>query len=271
MKTDNDYVLGTHDEEITRLGIQHRVWRPTVLECWQRAEITIGSRVVDIGAGPGYATVDLAEIVGPTGEVLAVDRSARFIAAASEACAVRKLANVKFQQADLMEQEIEGAEFDAAWCRWVACFVTSPGTLVDRIAKVLRPGGVALFHEYFDYGTWRVAPTRPLLQRWVEEVMESWRISGGEPDAAMLLPQLLVDSGLRVVHATPRIFAITRRDFMWQWPATFVAVNTDRLVASGRITSEWAESLRSEFREAQEDPATILMTPLVLEIIAQRE
>jgi hypothetical protein len=39
---DKDYVLGTHDEEIARLGLQHRVWRPIVLECWRKAGITGG-------------------------------------------------------------------------------------------------------------------------------------------------------------------------------------------------------------------------------------
>ena len=69
-KKDSDYILGTHDEEVARLGLQHRVWRTVALDCWSRAGITAGSKVVDVGAGPGYATVDLAEIVGPTGEVL---------------------------------------------------------------------------------------------------------------------------------------------------------------------------------------------------------
>src|SRR5437762_1871503 len=29
--SEKDYVLGTHDEELLRLGLQHRVWRPVVL------------------------------------------------------------------------------------------------------------------------------------------------------------------------------------------------------------------------------------------------
>ena len=78
MGTDRDYVLGTHDEELARLGLQHRVWRPVVLDCWQTAGLTVGKRVLDVGAGPGYATVDLAEIVGPTGEVVALERSRNF-------------------------------------------------------------------------------------------------------------------------------------------------------------------------------------------------
>ena len=73
MAADHDYLLGTHEEELARLGLQHRVWRPVALDCWQRAGITVGKRVVDLGAGPGYAAIDLAEIVGPTGEVVALN------------------------------------------------------------------------------------------------------------------------------------------------------------------------------------------------------
>lgn len=49
---EQDYVLGDHQEELERLGLQHRAWRPTVLECWRQAGITRGSRVLDVGAGP---------------------------------------------------------------------------------------------------------------------------------------------------------------------------------------------------------------------------
>src|SRR3954471_3621912 len=67
---ETDYVLGTHDDEVARLGLQHRVWRSVVTDCWMRVGITHGWRVIDVGSGPGYATADLAEIVGPTGTVL---------------------------------------------------------------------------------------------------------------------------------------------------------------------------------------------------------
>ena len=66
-----DYVLGTHDGEVARLGLQHRVWREAMFAAWRRAGIRTGWRVVDVGAGPGYATLDLAELVGASGEVLA--------------------------------------------------------------------------------------------------------------------------------------------------------------------------------------------------------
>ena len=118
-KNDTDYVLGTHDDELERLGLQHRVWRPVVTECWQRVGITHGWRVLDVGAGPGYATADLAEIVGPTGSVLGIERSARFLEAAKERCHRRGLTNVEFREADLMEVSLGPLGLDASWCRWV--------------------------------------------------------------------------------------------------------------------------------------------------------
>ena len=74
-----DYVLGTHDDEIMRLGLQHRVWRARVLASWQAAEIGPRQTVLDVGCGPGYAALDLAELVGPSGAVIAIDKSERFL------------------------------------------------------------------------------------------------------------------------------------------------------------------------------------------------
>src|ERR1700731_3380551 len=134
MATERDYVLGTHDEELARLGLQHRVWRPAVLDCWQRAGITVGKRVLDLGAGPGYATVDLAEIVGPTGEVTAVERSRNFVQAMNETCRARGLANVKIHELDLMTDDLPAAAYDFTWSRWVAAFVSDPALLIKKIA-----------------------------------------------------------------------------------------------------------------------------------------
>src|SRR5258706_6203782 len=79
MSPERDYVLGTHDDEIERLALQHRVWRPRALDAWRRAGFTVGQTLLDVGCGPGMATLDLSEIVGPTGRIVAMDRSRRFL------------------------------------------------------------------------------------------------------------------------------------------------------------------------------------------------
>src|SRR4029450_2771369 len=145
MAAERDYVLGTHEEELARLGLQHRVWRPVALDCWQRAGITVGKRVLDVGAGPGHAAIDLAEIVGPTGEVVAPERSQNFVRAMQTTCRARSLANVRIQEVDLMKGELPKGDYDFAWCRWVASFVNDQSLLISKIAGVMSNGSVAIF------------------------------------------------------------------------------------------------------------------------------
>lgn len=268
--TERDYVLGTNDEEIQRLGLQHRAWRPTVLDCWHRAGITVGSRVLDVGAGPGYATIDLAEIVGATGQVIAVERSNRFVQAAQAICRSRGFEQVQLHELDLMNDPLPAQIVDAAWCRWVASFVSSPATLIAKLAATVRPGGVAIFHEYIDYSTWRLAPPSQAVEQFVQHVMDSWRASGGEPDISLMLPTLLTQSGFTVRFAAPRIFCVSPRDHVWHWPASFISVNLKRLLELGRVDEEWVNNVQREFTAAASSPHSLMLTPMVLEIIAER-
>jgi SAM-dependent methyltransferase len=268
--TERDYVLGTNGVEIQRLGLQHYVWRPVALACWQQAGVTVGSRVLDIGAGPGFATLDLAEVVGPSGEVVAVERSTRFVQAGKAACQARGLEHVRFYELDLMSDPLPVTGFDAAWIRWVASFVPSPATLLANLAAAIRPGGVAIFHEYVDYATWRIAPRSQLIEEFVAQVMESWRAAGGEPDIALVLPSLIAESGFRVRSATPRVFCIRPCDHVWRWPSAFIDINLDRLLELRRVNQDWVTAVRREFAAAESNPNTFMLTPMLLELIAER-
>lgn len=267
---ERDYVLGTHDEEIERLGVQHLVWRPVMLDAWRRAGITRGSRVVDVGAGPGWATADLADIVGGSGSVIGVERSARFVNAARMRCAGRGAAAARIDEADVVQDGISAGPFDVAWCRWVASFVRSPEALVAAIAGALAPGGVALFHEYGNYASWRLLPPRASFGEFVGAVMTSWRNTGGEPDVALRLPALLRAAGFRIVDLRPLVFTTTPQDFVWQWPATFFGSGLNRLVEIGAVEASRAAAMRADFDAAACDRDTVMLTPLVLEIRAVR-
>lgn len=269
-----DYVLGTQDSEVVRLGVQHRVWREAMLGAWRRAGLREGWRVLDVGAGPGYATVDLAETVGPAGHVVAVERSPRFAQVVRRECERRALANVEVVEADLMDlervEQVPSGQFDMAWCRWVASFVASPEALARTLARVVRPGGRLVAHEYADYASWRFTPPRPHLEQFVGEVMASWRAEGGEPDVALPFAGMLRTAGFRIVSARPLVFAVGPGDPAWRWAAAFVATNPARLQELGRVPAEWADRVRAEFAAAESDPGGHMITPMVLEIVAER-
>jgi len=270
MTMERDYVLGTHDEELARLGLQHRVWRRVVLDCWEKAGITVGKRVLDVGAGPGYASIDLAEIVGSTGEVVALERSKNFVRAMKEACRTRSLTNVKVHELDLMTDDLPKGDYDFSWCRWVVSFVSDPPLLVKKLAAVTRKGSIAIFHEYGHYETWRFFPRLPNQERFREHVIQTWHESGGEPDGAAGLPALLWANGFAIRWATPRVFCIRPNDYMWQWPATFIEIYLPRLIEMGRVDQEFADEVRADLASAEANPNALMITPLVMEIIATK-
>ena len=270
MKKERDYILGTHEEELARLGLQHRIWRPIALNCWHKAGITIGSRVLDLGAGPGYAATDLAEIVGPTGKVVALERSNNFVRAFKERTEIRRLTNIELHELDLMTDELPAGPFDFTWCRWVATFVSDPALLVAKAARVLRPGGVALFHEYGHYLTWRYIPRLPNQERFAKEVEASWAAAGGKADVGPDLPGYLNANGFRLHSISPLIYCVRPNEYMWQWPVSFVGIGLARLQELGRINAGFAEQVNADIAAAQANPDAILITPLVLEIIAAK-
>jgi SAM-dependent methyltransferase len=260
---DGDYVLGTRDDEVERLGLQHRVWRGRVLEAFRRARIRSGQTVVDVGAGPGFVTADLASLVGPGGRVIALERSPHFV----DKLRSRRLANVEVREHDVSQPfGVDGA--DASWCRWLLSFVPDPAATVSHIAEALKPRGVAVFHEYAAYETWRMMPPNPLQERFRSLVMQSWSESGGEPDVALWLPDWLAEVGLEIVETRVLADIITPADETWQWPRAFMETGARRLHELGYIEATEVEAMAVLLDDPPE--GAHMLTPLVAEVIARK-
>lgn len=270
MSQDRDYILGTHDEEIVRLGIQHRVWRPRALDAWRRAGFTTDQTLIDVGCGPGYASVDLAGIVGASGRIISIDRSRRFLDTLERAAQSYGFQNIKTVEADLESGEFPESGADGAWCRWVFAFLKQPRTLLEKIQRSLRTGGTLVVHEYFDYSTWRTTPRCPEIEEFVQEVMRNWRSDGGEPDIGLQLPIWLRELGFEIRSLTPIIDIVPPSNFVWQWPKSFVRVGPQRLVDLGLMTSQQAKQVVDAFDRVEKTPHALMITPAVMEIIAQK-
>ncbi|MDZ4866758.1 MAG: methyltransferase domain-containing protein [Alphaproteobacteria bacterium] len=264
--TERNYVLGTHDAEIARLQLQHRVWRPRMYDAWRRAGVTQGQTVVDVGSGPGYASLDLAEIVGPKGRVIAIERSTRFLDVLRHAAA----SNVTTIEGDITETPIGESIADAAWCRWVFSWLTKPGLGVANIARALKPGGVAVFHEYLNYASWGLAPHSPAFSTFVTAVIDSVAKTGANIDSALSLPRLLEEAGFDIISLTPIVDVVTPDNHVWLWPTAFARGFRDKLVADGFLTAAQATDAMTALDRAESDGGTRMVTPIVLEIIARR-
>ena len=271
MSTEKDYVLGTHDEEIERLGLQHRVWHPRSTDAWRRAGFAHGQTLLDVGCGPGYASTDLAAIVGPEGRVVGVDRSQRFLEAASARAKAQGLGNIEWLELDQDEQPLPARTFDGAWSRWVYAFVKHPRRLLERVANAIRPGGTMVLHEYADYRGWRLSPQSEVFEAFVGEVMASWREHGGEPDIGLALPGWLEANGFRVKELRPIVEVARPADFVAEWPNAFIRSGVRRLVELGRLDEVRAQAIHAAYADWKATPAAFQVTPLVLEVIAVKQ
>lgn len=270
MSEERDYVLGTHDDEIDRLGLQHRVWRPFVTDAWRRAGFSVGQKLIDVGCGPGYATLDLAEIVGPAGEVWALERSNRFLDALRTTAQARALMNIQPFEVDLETDAFPCADADGAWCRWVVAFMHEPLELLSKIHRALKPGGVFVSHEYCDYRSWRVSPRSEVFESFVDAVIKSWRNSGGDPDVGIEMPRWLERTGFELVSVSCIQQFVGREDYMWQWPIAFLNVGLERLCDLGEVDEQFTQAMRTEIRRIESEPGIRFLTPSVAQIVARR-
>lgn len=282
---ERDYVLGTHDEEIERLALQHRTWRPRVVDAWKRAGFGPGQHLLDLGCGPGWATLDLAAVAGPSGRVHAVDRSRRFLdhlraqvgraapagGAAGSGVATGARAPVEIHERDLDEDALPEIQVDGAFARWVFAFVRRPQALLERVARVIRPGGTLVHHEYLDYATWRLSPRSEPFEEFVRAVMTTWRAGGGEPDIGLDLPRWLGETGFTVRETRIHVDMVTPSDPIWAWPRSFVEVGLKRLVDLGAFEPERAEVVLRAVDGAAATPGARCVTPTLIEIIAVRD
>src|SRR5688572_11013066 len=157
----DEYILGTDREELERLRFQHQVWVKEAYALFEEAGLRAGQRVLDLGCGPGYTTFELAHVVGPRGRVIARDVSARFLAALERERARLGLPQVEPSLGPVEELALPDGALDAAYARWLFCWLADPLPALQRVARALKPGGVLCLQEYVDWGAMRLMPDGP--------------------------------------------------------------------------------------------------------------
>jgi SAM-dependent methyltransferase len=99
------------------------------------------ARVLDVAAGAGDQTLDIAERVGPRGYVLATDLSPGILALAAANARRAGYENVETRVADGERLDDVDASFDAAVCRLGLMFFPDPLQGLREMYRALKPGG----------------------------------------------------------------------------------------------------------------------------------
>ena len=109
-------------------------------EIFPSLPVNEGDRVLDVGCGFGDTAIKLAELVGPTGEVIGIDCCDAFLDYARKEVETRGVKNVSFMRGDA-EIALPADEFDFVFARFGTMFFANPVAGMRNMRKALRPGG----------------------------------------------------------------------------------------------------------------------------------
>ena len=190
-----NYALGGTNAEHERLIRQSARLAPFTERFFRDAGIGPGQRVLDIGSGVGDVAMLAAKIVGPSGEVVGVERDAGTIARARARVAEAGLRNVTFTQSDV--SQIPGNEsFDAVVGRFILMFLPDPLVVLRSLSQLVRQGGVVAFHELSWSPFLLLASRLPLWSAGATLAHEAFRRSGANTEMGFALYRIFQEAGL---------------------------------------------------------------------------
>ncbi|MEX0288025.1 MAG: methyltransferase domain-containing protein [Flavobacteriaceae bacterium] len=269
MEESKAYILGTDEQELFRLGIQHQVWAEEAQTGWRKAGFRAGQTLLDLGCGPGYCTTEMAFIVGEQGRVIGVDKSESYIAHLKKLAQQQHLP-IKAIASDFEDLKLAPLSLDGMYCRWALAWLPQPVNVLQKVYEALKPGGKMVIHEYYDWSLLQTEPYREALAKGIAMALKSFKDSDAEIDIGRHLPQVLREMGMRVTSFRPMAKIGTPDNAVWAWPTTFFQSYFPRLVHQGYLTETEVTKALSEIAELEKTPGASICTCLMVEIIAEK-
>ena len=124
--------------------------------CWQAqlkpahdlllelSNIQPNEHVIDIAAGTGLITFRIAELIGPSGYILATDISDEMVNIGTQLARSKGFNNVHFERMDAEHLLSDDAKFDLATCAFGLMYFPNPDASLAEMYRVLKPGGRAI-------------------------------------------------------------------------------------------------------------------------------
>jgi SAM-dependent methyltransferase len=192
------YSLGADGAEVARLDVQSAAIDEPTRTLLQAAGIAPGMRVLDLGTGLGHVAFMIADLVGPRGEVVAVDNEPRLLKIAAERTAA--YSHVRFVEDDVRTFR-DDRPFDAVVGRFIVFHLPDREAVLRHHLAALRPEGGLIVTLDYDLGATRTEPPIPLFSQSLDHMLAGFRSAGADPMIGARLGQLLTDVGLTEVRS----------------------------------------------------------------------
>jgi len=160
----------------------------------QQAGLSEGMRVLDVGTGTGDVAFLCASLVGRTGTVTGIDKSAAAIETAAGRARDAGIGNVDFVVSDAADVSFNRS-FDAIVGRLVLMHQPDAAGLLRKLARLLTSGGIVAFQE-FDISNAKTFPPSPSFAQCLEWIMKAFEKAGTDTRMGPKLHSAFVSAGL---------------------------------------------------------------------------
>jgi ubiquinone/menaquinone biosynthesis C-methylase UbiE len=152
--------------------------RADLMPGWFEAlQLKAGDHVLDVGSGPGYVSLALADRVGPDGIVYAVDRSRDALAHLERIQKERKLPQIRRVAADIGTLTRYDAQADSALVTMVLHHADDPGGVMRNVGQLLPPRARVVVAEFHPEGPCEAGAPRE--HRLTPEQVQAWCEAAG--------------------------------------------------------------------------------------------
>jgi SAM-dependent methyltransferase len=207
------YALGNTDAEHERLMRQGARLAPITERFFRDAGIGPGQRVLDLGSGVGDVAMLAARLVGPSGEVIGVERDPHTITRARSRVTEAGFLNVSFIHSDV-DQIACDKSFDAAVGRFILMYVPDPVGVLRSVCRMLRPSGVLAFQEPTWAPSIALAAHLPLWSAALSVSRETFLRTQANPELGLTLHRVFQEAGLPAPTLNLEMPLGSDRDFM---------------------------------------------------------
>jgi ubiquinone/menaquinone biosynthesis C-methylase UbiE len=194
-----DYALTISEAELARYQMMAQRAIASEAEEFRLAGIRTGAAIADVGCGPAALSVHLAQLVGPSGQVVAIEPDERSRATAAAVIEAAGTSNVHLRAGTASDTGLEPASMDVVMMRHVLAHNGGrEQEFVDHLATRVRPGGTVYLVDV-DLNALHILDSDPDLADLPEKYVAFHRERGNDPRVGMRLAQMLSAANLDVL------------------------------------------------------------------------
>jgi ubiquinone/menaquinone biosynthesis C-methylase UbiE len=259
-----EYVLGGSEVERSRLREQAREHAASARWLLEAMGLQPGSNVLDVGCGPVGILGLLAEAVGPTGNVVGLEREQRFVELARAEVAQLGIKNVTVVQGDALSSGLTPDSFDLVHERLVMVNVPERLDLVAEMVSLAAPGGLIALED-IDNVSWVCEPIHESWAKLLDVFHQTFRSGGGDPFVGRRLPAMLRQAGVIDVQVHVQTALPQPGEYRRTHLVALIDSIRDRVVASGAMSEADVGFHRAALLEHLADPTTLLIDKLLVQ------